>query len=210
MNCKVCNRKLKNHTESGMGKVCQKKNRNIGDESAKSKIRVEPLFVKRQPRRSYMVFTSPRQVVVITENETGRFANCPCSTEMCEHREIVAKIDRQRFPEDLAAAAVEPLMISLNERQAEFTQSIERAAKSKLKVYADFEKDTFVVVNEENKHEHRVALKTVKGKVLASCDCGDFKNRNRICKHLSVVLLENMLGIAADLAQKMYQTEAAV
>lgn len=102
MNCKVCNRKLKNHTETGMGKVCQKKNRNIGDDSAKSSVRVEPLFVRRQPRRSYAVFTSPRRIVVVTENETGRFANCPCSeTELCEHRQIVAKVDRRRFPQEM-------------------------------------------------------------------------------------------------------------
>lgn len=117
MNCKVCNRKLKNPTALGMGKVCAKKNRNIGDENAKSKIRVEPLFVRRQERRSYLVFTSPRRIVRIEENEHGRFANCPCSLEMCEHREMVAKIDRARFPKDIRETAVTPMPNYENFRQ---------------------------------------------------------------------------------------------
>lgn len=202
MNCKVCNRKLKNHTETGMGKVCQKKNRNIGDDAAKSKLRVEPLFVRRQPRRTYLVFTSPRRQVVVTENEDGRFANCPCSaTELCEHRIAVAEVDRAKFPQDIAeTAAAETMMICLSDRQDEYNEAVSRAADSDLELFNDFEKDSYVVVNRATSKEYRVVFKTVSGKALVSCECKDFSQRNRICKHLAYFLQGNFCVLMSRIA----------
>lgn len=219
MNCTLCQRKLKNPTATGMGKTCQKKFHSQPDAQKEKTIRVEPLFVRRQPRRSYLVFTSPRQTVVVNETETGeRFARCGCSEGItCEHIQIVAEIDRARFPEDLAAAVEveavkenltaqtvenEPLMICLNDRQAEFKESLSRAAKSNLIVFPDFERDSFVIVNTDTKSEYRAIFKSVAGRALASCDCGDFKHRGRICKHLSRVLQDFLCEILAKFSAK--------
>lgn len=98
--CKRCSRELKNHTESGMGKVCQMK-ANRETSADETGVRVEPLFVRRPARRSYLVFTKPRFIVTVEEDSDGRFANCPCSIQMCEHRRLVAEIDRAKFPVDL-------------------------------------------------------------------------------------------------------------
>lgn len=94
-----------------------------------------------------------------------------------------------------AAAAAETLMINLNDRQEEFQAALKRAAASDLEVYADFERDAFVVVNHSNSHEYRVELKPVGGKALISCTCEDFKRRNRICKHQSAVLQDSLCDI---------------
>lgn len=102
--CKRCNRELKNHTESGMGEICRMKADRLNNSDLKT-VRVEPLFIRRSSRRSYLVFTSPRVVVVVEEESDGRFAFCPCSPEMCEHRRLVAEIDRAAFPVDLFAPA---------------------------------------------------------------------------------------------------------
>lgn len=102
--CTRCHRELKNHCESGMGKVCRMKANRLGSLGEK-KVRVEPLFVRRPPARSYLVFTSPRVIVRVEEDSDGRFAYCPCSLEMCEHRRAVAEIDRASFPTDLFASA---------------------------------------------------------------------------------------------------------
>ncbi len=225
MNCTLCQRKLKNPTATGMGKTCQKKFRGLSESKTETAVRVEPLFVRRQPRRSYMVFTSPRQTVVVSESETGeRFARCGCSPEgvKCLHIEIVAEIDRARFPQDLAVVEVvavkenltaqtveaEPLMICLNDRQIELTAAIARAEKSNLEVFPDFERDSFVVVNRENGNEYKTNLKAVEGKVLANCEkqggepCADFKYRNRICKHLGKTLQDFHCVILARFAAK--------
>ena len=101
--CKRCNRELKAHHESEMGEVCRMK-ANRESNTDKKSVRVEPLFVRRPARRSYLVFTSPRVIVRVEEDLDGRFAYCPCSLEMCEHRRIVAEVDRTAFPVDLFIA----------------------------------------------------------------------------------------------------------
>ncbi len=83
---------------------------------------------------------------------------------------------------------IETLRICLSERIAEFKSVISRAADSDLTVYADFEPDTFVVVNTDKNSEYRVEMETVEGKIFSSCECADFKHRNRVCKHQSEVL----------------------
>lgn len=220
MNCTLCQRKLKNTTATGMGKTCQKKFRGLSESTKETAVRVEPLFVRRQPRRSYMVFTSPRQTVVVSESETGeRFARCGCSPEgvKCLHIEIVAEIDRARFPQDLAAAVeveavkenltaqtveAEPLMICLNDQQDEFKAALTRAGKSNLEVFQQFERDPFAVVNTDTKSEYKVHLKPVNEKALASCSCEDFNRRKRICKHIGRTLQDRLCDILAKFSKQ--------
>ena len=92
---------------------------------------------------------------------------------------------------------VETLMINLNDRQAEFKEASSRAADSDLEVFADFERDVHIVVNRRNNHEYKINLKPVDGKVLVSCECGDFIHRNRICKHISAFLQDCLCSILA-------------
>ena len=100
--CKRCHRELKSHHESEMGKVCRMKANKSADNAAR-KIRVEPLFIRRSPRRSYLVFTSPRTRVVVRETADGRFADCDCGANcLCQHVQLVAQTDRARFPQELA------------------------------------------------------------------------------------------------------------
>lgn len=223
MNCTLCQRKLRNPTATGMGKTCQKKFRGLSESTMETAVRVEPLFLRRQPRRSYMVFTSPRQTVTVNELETGeRFAKCGCSPEgvKCLHIEIVAEIDRARFPQDLAAAVevetvelidtnvgqseaveTEPLMINLSDRQTEFKAALTRAGKSNLEVFQQFDRDSFVVVNTDSQSEYKVILKPAGGKALASCSCADFQNRSRICKHLGKTLQYCLCDILAHFSK---------
>lgn len=98
-------------------------------------------------------------------------------------------------------------MICLSDRKREFAEAIQRAEKSNLEVYADFEPDTFVVVNRSNGHEYRVMLKTKDGQVFARCECADFIHRERICKHISEVLTDMIFG---HLARKIENQAAAV
>lgn len=79
-------------------------------------------------------------------------------------------------------------MIPLSERRAEFIKALERAASSKLEVFANFERDSFTVINSENNHEYEVRFLTRGGETFASCACADFTNRQRICKHISEVI----------------------
>lgn len=87
-------------------------------------------------------------------------------------------------------------LICLSDRKEEFMQALNRAKNSDLIVYADFEPDTFVVVN-RGKSEYRVKLQTVSGQLYAECGCPDFKFRKRICKHIGEVLTETVCGTLA-------------
>jgi hypothetical protein len=85
-----------------MGKVCEMKADRLSASETVKQIRVEPLFVRRQPRRSYLVFTSPRMRVVVEESGNDRFAKCDCTDILlCEHIQLVKTIDRERFPQNL-------------------------------------------------------------------------------------------------------------
>jgi hypothetical protein len=85
-------------------------------------------------------------------------------------------------------------MICLSDRKPEFVSALQRAEKSNLEIYEDFEHDTFVVVNRSNNHEYRVALQSKDGAVFAKCTCADFTNRKRICKHIGETLANRMFG----------------
>lgn len=80
-------------------------------------------------------------------------------------------------------------MICLAERKPEFVAALNRTEKSDLEVFAGFERDSFVVVNRAKRKEYRVHLQSQNGKPYASCECGDFIYRERICKHISEVLV---------------------
>lgn len=97
--CKRCNRELKTQHESGMGHVCRIKAERDTAIAQSQKPRVEALFIRRPSRRSYLVITKPRFIVVVNENENGRFAECRCSEKSkCEHIELVAEVDNRKFP----------------------------------------------------------------------------------------------------------------
>ena len=85
-------------------------------------------------------------------------------------------------------------MICLSERRKEFVEALERGKNSNLEVYADWDKDAFVVVNRDNRFEYRVRLETSGGQLFAECECPDFQYRKRVCKHTSAVLLESFFG----------------
>jgi len=89
-------------------------------------------------------------------------------------------------------------MLCITERRSEFVEALTRGANSDLIVYADFEPDTFVVVNRENKKEYRVTLKTIDKILFGLCECPDFIYRKRVCKHIGEVLTSNVFGTLAN------------
>ncbi|MET0752590.1 MAG: SWIM zinc finger family protein [Pyrinomonadaceae bacterium] len=97
--------------------------------------------------------------------------------------------------------ALDTMLICLNDREREFIEALARADKNNLEVFHDFEKDSFVVVNHDNGKEYRVVLKTIKGKVFASCECSDFIKRNRLCKHQAEVLRDTFSDVPQPIEQ---------
>ena len=79
-------------------------------------------------------------------------------------------------------------MICISHRKTEFAEALVRSKSSRLEVFADWDKDAFVVVNKDNRSEHRVKFGTFAGKLFGECSCRDFDFRKRVCKHLSEVL----------------------
>lgn len=92
-------------------------------------------------------------------------------------------------------AQVSPKMICLSERKAEFTEALQRGKDNKFEVFADWDKDAFVVVNQDNQAEYRVKLDTHKNQLFASCECPDFTYRKRICKHVGEVLTNALFTV---------------
>lgn len=97
--------------------------------------------------------------------------------------------------------AAETLLICLNDREREFIEATSRADKSNLEVFHDWEPDAFVVVNHDNHSEYKVILKTIDGKVFASCECSDFSKRNRVCKHQAEVLRDTFSDVPQPIEQ---------
>jgi len=119
--------------------------------------------------------------------------------------EMICTDGRRILSDDVLLVAnektAETLLICLNDREREFTGAIARADKNNLEVFHDFEPDAFVVVNHDSRTEYRVILKTIKGKVFASCECSDFSKRNRVCKHQAEVLRDAFSGIPQPIEQ---------
>jgi hypothetical protein len=104
-------------------------------------------------------------------------------------------------------AETETLQVCLNDRLDEFQSAVKRAANSTLQVFADWDKDHFVVVNRDSQTEYRVALQTRNNRIFASCGCPDFKRRSRICKHISETLKECFAPMFAEL-EAVLETES--
>lgn len=110
-------------------------------------------------------------------------------------------------------ANTETLQICLNDRLPELISAIERAENSNLKVFADWEKDHYVVVNYDNPtkpREYRIVLQTRNMRVFASCICPDFKNRSRCCKHIAITAKECAPEDYANLETVMKKEVVAV
>lgn len=95
---------------------------------------------------------------------------------------------------DLASHAVQiepqisPKMICLSERKQEFVEALNRGKDNRFDVFADWDKDAFVVVNLDNKSEYRVRLQTHRERLYGECSCPDFFYKKRTCKHVGEVL----------------------
>ncbi|MGC2239096.1 MAG: SWIM zinc finger family protein [Pyrinomonadaceae bacterium] len=89
---------------------------------------------------------------------------------------------------EISAETAKAEMLCVSARRIEFVPALERAAKSNLTVYADFEPDTFVVVNKDNGNEYRVNMKTIDGQLFSDCECEDYCYRRRVCKHIVEVI----------------------
>lgn len=102
---------------------------------------------------------------------------------------------------DLANRAVQiepvgtPDMICITERKTEFREALERGKTSDLEVFPDWERDAFVVVNNDKGNEYRVNLQTANGRLYGECECADYTYRKRVCKHISEVLTDTILTV---------------
>lgn len=94
---------------------------------------------------------------------------------------------------------VDTKMLCLSERKSEFRDALLRGKDNRFEVYADWDKDAFVVVNLDNKNEYRVKLQSHQEKLFGSCECPDFiykkKENKRMCKHLAEVLANALLTV---------------
>lgn len=86
-------------------------------------------------------------------------------------------------------------MICLSARKEEFQSAMLRGLENNLVVERDTERDSFFVVNTTKSTDYRVRLETRDGLAHAECECADFQNRRRICKHISEVLQESFFGV---------------
>jgi hypothetical protein len=88
-------------------------------------------------------------------------------------------------------------MVCLSDRKKEFVEALNRAEKSDLEVFPDWDRDSFVVVNNDKGNEYKINLDSDGGRVFAECDCPDFVFRKRVCKHIGAVLTDTLFGILA-------------
>lgn len=98
--------------------------------------------------------------------------------------------------EEFTAPMKADRMICLNERKAEFTDAMNRGKNSDLEVYADWDRDAWVVVNRDNKAEYRVNLESRDNQLFGDCSCKDFFYRKRICKHIGEVLTDCLFSVS--------------
>lgn len=136
---------------------------------------------------------------------TQLFINDPSGQNIYAHRVSGDAIERAKEiigrETNFATTAAAPTadrMICLSDRKGEFAEALARAGKSDLEVFADWERDTFVVVNNDKANEYKVIFETrADGKLYGDCECGDFTYRKRICKHIGEVLAESLFSAAA-------------
>ena len=136
-----------------------------------------------------MVFTGYDGTQLFINHPTGHniYAHKVSGDPMERARNVIA-MDCGAAPEVISQPADK--MICLSDRRVEFCEALLRGKNSRLEVYADWDKDAFVVVNGDNKNEYRVHLESRhEGKLFAECECPDFEFRKRACKHISEVLV---------------------
>jgi len=182
MNCILCYREMLHPTPSGMGKVCAAKNRL--DTGEASKPIIELVYDSGRGRRNYLIRTANREKIFLAVIASEEIVRCHfCETGWCEHQDIISEYDRARFPGDYASKAV---CLS----KLEFIEAARRGADSNLEVFADFEQDSYVVVNLDTNADYRVKLESRNGRLHGECDCPDFVYRKRGCKHIAEVLTD--------------------
>ena len=134
-----------------------------------------------------MIFTGYDGTQLFINNPEGDniYAHKVSGDPMERAREVIA----QNMPAAPTAAKVSAnKMICLSNRRQEFTEALNRGKDNRFDVFADWDKDAFVVVNLGNRAEYRVKLETQNGALHASCECPDFGFKKRICKHIGEVL----------------------
>ncbi len=133
---------------------------------------------------------------------TQLFINHPDGHNIYAHRVSGDAMERAKViiaanttVESFEPTAQTDRMICLNERKNEFTEALNRGKNSDLKVYADWDKDAWVVVNNDTNAEYRVNLESRDGQLWGECACPDFRFRRRICKHQSEVLTDCLFSV---------------
>ena len=141
-----------------------------------------------------MVFTGFDGTQLFINNPSGDniYAHRVTGDALARAKEIIASDMPQTAPE------IADKMICLSERKFEFIEALGRGKDNDFEVYADWEKDTFVVVNRDNKNEYRVIFETRGKKLFGMCDCPDFKFRKRTCKHLGCVLVDALFTVGVS------------
>jgi hypothetical protein len=100
----------------------------------------------------------------------------------------------------VVAAALQPNkaeMICVNDRTKEHLEALARGENSKLEVFNDWDRNSFAVKNHTTRKEYNVNFLCEGKQVFASCECADFTYRHRVCKHISAVLHDALLGMFA-------------
>ncbi len=134
---------------------------------------------------------------------TQLFINNPVGDTIYAHRVSGDAIERAKviIAANTTVESFEPVkadkMICIAERRAEFSDALVRGKNSDLEVYSDWDKDAFVVVNNDNNAEYRVHLEARSGQLFGDCECKDFQFRRRLCKHISAVLVDCVFNQSA-------------
>ncbi|HEX8289807.1 MAG TPA: SWIM zinc finger family protein [Pyrinomonadaceae bacterium] len=90
-----------------------------------------------------------------------------------------------------------PKMICLHDRdRSEIKAALKRGFENEFEVFADWDRDSFVIVNHTNQTEYRVKLTTSGGRTFSECSCKDFIYRKHVCKHIAEVLQFTLFGAA--------------
>lgn len=124
------------------------------------------------------------RVMVFTGYDgTQLFINHPDGHNIYAHRVSGDALERAR--EVIAAETPEAFapadkMICLSDRKDEFKAAMRRGIDDDLRVEADTEADSFLVINRTNYSDYRVRLETREnGKTYSSCECKDYKLSHR-------------------------------
>lgn len=100
--CTRCHRELKNHTESGMGKICRMKSNRLNGSSDAPKTIIEMVYDNKRGHRNYLIRTGGRKVFVAVHDGSVK---CHCADALagCEHVALIREAESANFPEACAA-----------------------------------------------------------------------------------------------------------